>query len=447
MELHFGKGLGKVQRSFEKILARTPNIRNSFGGLEIQVGLADDPKFQTPAHAQDAVFVGDRRHIIGKVCDAATEALLRTNPKEVVVIPRYNPARWGWDICFKRKHGEGAADALPNLIAGQLFAPWTVSYFTQVFRRPLEYTNIDAFLRREAGTNPWAVVMDLFDQDYIGAAVLNETGDLQNQYSEDVNVIHRPMAAKVINLSVSYTLTVEELEIDKYRTGSPVQGQGLTYKPYYARYALDMLSAALKCFGNAETGTNGLLTVSPIIIHSGATIKATATGAGSSTRGSDIYKLLANEVNAFLSEADNKYDVVKIGMSPETYNYFTSTPYSDAYNPTSAAKIFAENYLAGRGPDGTTPAVQFVSEPLFKANSVYNPEPEDYLVIAAPEIGAGPLDEKQPLLLSGEPLNEFVFPAIPGTYNTQYKMLRRLAGVFAPVPKAVRVYKGLGVAG
>jgi hypothetical protein len=153
-----------------------------------------------------------------------------------------------------------AVDALPNLIAGQLFASWTVSYSTQVFRRPLEYTNVDAFLRREVGTNPWAVVMDLFDQDYVGAAVLNETGDLQNQYSEDVNVLHRPMVAKVINLSVSYTLTVEELEIDKYRTGSPVQGQGIIYKPYYARYMLDMLSAALKYFGNAETGTNGLLT-------------------------------------------------------------------------------------------------------------------------------------------------------------------------------------------
>jgi hypothetical protein len=51
--------------------------------------------------------------------------------------------------------------------------------------------------------------------------------------------------------------------------------------------------------------------VSPTIIHTRATIKETATGAGSSTRGSDIYKLLANEVNAFLSEADNKYDVVE----------------------------------------------------------------------------------------------------------------------------------------
>jgi hypothetical protein len=115
--------------------------------------------------------------------------------------------------------------------------------------------------------------------------------------------------------------------------------------------------------------------------------------------------------------------------------------------PASAAKIFAENYLASKGPGGTTPAVQFVSEPLFKANSVYNPDPEDYVMIAAPEIGAVTLGEKQPLLLSEEPLSEFVFSTIPGTYNTQYKMLRRLAGVFMPVPKAVRVYKGLGVAG
>ena len=65
-------------------------------------------------------------------------------------------------------------------------------------------------------------------------------------------------------------------------------------------------------------------------------------------------------------------------------------------------------------------------------------------MITAPEIGAGPTDEKQDLLLFGAPLMNYVFPAIPGQYNTQYKTLRRVAGVFAPVPIAAKVYSGFG---
>jgi hypothetical protein len=127
------------------------------------------------------------------------------------------------------------------------------------------------------------------------------------------------------------------------------------------------------------------------------------------------------------------------------WNYLNSTPYSDVYDPKSASKIFAENYLAGKGPEGSTPAIEFISEPLFKPKSVFNEDGEDYAVIIAPEVGGGPDDEKMPLVLSAVPLEEFVFPAIPGMYNTQFKTLKRIAGVFAPVPKAIRAYKGLGI--
>ena len=40
---------------------------------------------------------------------------------------------------------------------------------------------------------------------------------------------------------------------------------------------------------------------------------------------------------------------------------------------------------------------------------------------------------------------EFVYPTIPGSYDTQYKFLRRVAGVFAPVQAAVVAYSGFGI--
>jgi hypothetical protein len=45
------------------------------------------------------------------------------------------------------------------------------------------------------------------------------------------------------------------------------------------------------------------------------------------------------------------------------------------------------------------------------------------------------------------PLKEFVYPVIPGMVNTQHRMLRRYAGVFAPVGQSVKIYSGFGVDG
>ena len=75
---------------------------------------------------------------------------------------------------------------------------------------------------------------------------------------------------------------------------------------------------------------------------------------------------------------------------------------------------------------------------------MFNETSADYMVITAPEIGAGPDDTVQPLVLYGTPLDQYVFPAIPGMYNTQFKTLSRVAGIFAPVPEAVEVIQGFG---
>jgi hypothetical protein len=445
MELHFGKELGGVKSVFERVIDRDRALSQALRGMEIHMGLSSDPRFGTPAHAQDAMFVADKKRILGSVCDSATEALLKSDADKVVVFPQYNAERKGWNIVFKQK---GAYDAAPDIIAGQLFSPWNISFFTRIFREPLSYSNIGELLRRESGDNPWAEIFTLLYEQYVGYAMLNETGSMQNQHTNDVNVINGIMSAPVINLSVTYTLTIEEIKRDEMRGGNPFSGQGIIAKHKYSEYTLNMLNNYVDAYGNTETDTGGLLSVSPVRAYAGKSVKAIfkgSNGSSSTTRGSDIYRILAQEVNDFLSEADNKYNTVKIAVCPEVHNYLNSAPYSDIHSPQSAAKTFAENYLAGKGPGGSTPVIEFVSEPLFKPKSIFNEDEEDYCVICAPEIGGGPDDERQPLILSGVPLRDFIFPAIPGMYNTQYKTIRRIAGVFAPVPKAVRVYKGFGI--
>ena len=82
---------------------------------------------------------------------------------------------------------------------------------------------------------------------------------------------------------------------------------------------------------------------------------------------------------------------------------------------------------------------------MLDAKTEFNSQAYDYLIITAPEVGTGPEDTRQSIIKCGMPLKEFVYPVIPGMVNTQHRMLRRYAGVFAPVGKSVKIYSGFGV--
>ena len=120
-------------------------------------------------------------------------------------------------------------------------------------------------------------------------------------------------------------------------------------------------------------------------------------------------------------------------------------PYSAAYNPKSPLAIFEENYIAGMTKTGKIPRVEFFADPMLDAATQFNSGIHDYLVITAPEIGLGPEDAKKKVILQGMPLSEFVYPVVPGMINTQHRVLRRYAGIFAPVSESVKIYSGFGV--
>lgn len=440
MQMTIADNCSSLGNVLNKFIEGDKALQRAVGGHEISIGLASDPKFGVPAHAQDAIFVGDAAMISGKKIDAMTEALLRTNPERVMVRPEYNSESQRWDYVFSSRP---AGDSGMDFIANQLFSPWNISYFKEIFQEPLSYSHFEKLVRTENGTNPWAEVMTLFMEQYAGWAMTGQTGSLQNTMTNDVNVINGMMSANVINIAATYSLTLEE-QRRQGQPGNPFGRQSMTNKQKYANYVLNMLKAYIGYYGNADTDTPGLMTVNPVQLYGGTPLKDLMTGS-STTRGSDAYRALATLINDFLTMSDNKFQDIVVAMSPEAHNYLMSMPYSDNYHPTAAMKIFADNYLAGTGPNGTTPTVKFFPDPLLKASSIFNPSSADYMVITAPEVGAGPDDKKQPLVLYGAPLSEFVFPAIPGMYNTQFKTLARVAGIFAPVPSAIKVVQGFGV--
>lgn len=438
MDAKFHKSCRGLRKITEKFLGENEGLMRATNGFELAVGPASDPHFATPPHAQDAIYVGDSAHLSGYKASAELEALFKQDPSKVNMRPVYDSIAKKWTIELSKP---GAMDAA--LVNGQFFSPWNISFFQKVFKEPLLYSRAKEMVSIEQGTSPWAELMTLALEQYAGFAIATGTGSPQNNLVNDVNVRGGLMSAPVINLSASYSLTQEELERAK-EGSNPFAGQAISRKQSYANYVLDMLMAYIIYYGNAETDTLGLLTAKAVTAWSGNSLSTIAAGA-STTKGSDAYKALFTAINSFLTAADNKFDKIRVAMSPLAYNLLTSLPYSDAYSAVSPKKIFEDNYMGGENKNGKIPTIEFIPDPMLKASSIFNANAFDYLVITAPEIKAGPDDEAQGTILFGAPLEKYVFPAIPGQYNTQYKTLKRVAGVFAPVPAALQVYSGFGV--
>lgn len=439
MDIRSHRACKPLKTIMSGFLEENAALNKATGGFELAMGPASDPHYSTPPHAQDAIFVGDSAHISGYNATAELEALFKSDPSKVFMRPRYNSEtrKWAYDVAKAMV----AQDSI-NPLVGQTYSPWNISFFQKVFKEPLLYSHARKLVSIEQGTNPWAELMTLALEQYAGFAIAASTGSAQNNMVNDVNVKSGLMTSPIINLSVSYTLSQEELERAKSRD-NPFAGQAISRKQSYANYVIDMLTDYIIYYGNPETDTQGLFNVNPIEAWPTDSL-ADIAGGVSTTKGADAYSAVFKAINAFLDASDNKFDKLKVAMSPQAYNLLTSLPYSQNYSPIAPKKIFEDNYMGGTTKDGKIPTIEFIADPMLKANSIFNPTGQDFLVITAPEIGAGPTDEKQDLLLFGAPLMNYVFPAIPGQYNTQYKTLRRVAGVFAPVPIAAKVYSGFG---
>lgn len=443
MDIKTGKGFSGLVDKAMNFVNRDEAMALALGDSQISVGFDRDGAFGVPSHAADApVFAGDA--IGEKIISPAAEAMLSRAPEKVQVRPVFNPETQKFDMKFAMAGDEGF-----DPLAGQVFSPWNIAYLSRIWKEPLAYSNAHELIKKEhSGNNPFAELFTLFLEQYAGWGVIGSTGTLQNKMTNDVNVLNGMASFPIINIMGTYTVTLKEKKQTKW---GPVGTSPIGRKQSYLNYVMDMIESIMIIYGNEETNTPGLLDINPIKAwDSGKSIKDIHFNTASGHRGSDLYGMLADMVNDFMTRADNKFGNIKIALSPEAYNYLLSTPYSDEFSPEAAMRTFAENYLAGKGPGHTTPTIKFVPEPLLKAsnggvNNPCNPNPFDYTIISAPTIGGGPENEQQPTNFFATVLDKFIFPVIPGMYNDQFKTLRRVAGVIAPIPAATEVYAGFGV--
>jgi hypothetical protein len=446
MELNFGKQFDNVKAITEGIIGENPSLREKMNSCEISLGLASESKFGVPDYAAEhALFVGDS-NLIGNLIgnNAEIDTLFKVDPSKVSLMPRWNYSTNKYDLVASKANYTKDST---NLSPAQLISPWNVGWFQGVFKRPLSYSRFRDVVKTYTGTSPWCEAMNLLLADYSGFAALTNAGRPDNMLSHDVGIQAGAMTSAVINMSVTYSLTREELERAKESSAdNPFAGVLITQKQKYADFVLDILTSYLGYYGNLSTGTVGLLSVNAAEAWSdyGSTLRAIEADSSDTTKGSVAYKQIAKALVDFLVNVDNKFNKVFVVMSPYAFDKLCTLVYSDTYNPLVAKKLIEDHLSAEMTKDGRAMTVTVISEPMLKASSMFNAQTYDYMGFIAPEIEAGATEEQQDIVLFGEPLKEFVYPVIPGSFHTAYRKLRRVAGIYCPVTAAVKFFYGYG---
>ena len=434
------KRLGKVANA---IIGANPKMVNALSDATLMIGPASDPAYGVPASAVGApTFVGDQAMIGAMVGNTPKlEAMFKKNPASVEIRPVFNAKTGKYDFHARPASfvGDGA------YLDMQAISPWNASYFPKIFKQPLLYSHARDLVKRMTGTNPWGEVQNLQLAAYSGWGQLGGAGTVAANLKKNVNVQSGMMSAPIINIKIYFSYMTEEVMRTENGNGSPFAGELMAEKAKYANYALNMITDYLTYYGNDETNTLGLFDINGETTWDGDTLAEIAAGT-STTKGSVMYQKLSKAIKQFMDDSYNKFDTIRVAMAPAAYNFLTSTPYSDNYDAKSPLAIFRENFKAGMTKDGDEVKIEFYSDPLLAANTEFSADGLDRLVITAPECGGGADDEPQELVMLGVPLENFTYPVYPNSYDQQHCVLRRYSGVFCPVPQAVKVYVGFGVA-
>lgn len=446
MKLDCAPGYRRIGKLVNRLVERDGKAASILGDATLQIGPASEAHFGVPLSAvHNPTYVGDGA-VIGKALGLTPEleALYKKSALKVDVKPRFNPRTGKYDMLFQKSGVQTYTGDSGELIAAQAISPWNASYFPELFKQPLLYSHARDLVKRMGGTRPWAQVQNLAMAAYSGWSLVGGAGTVASNLKQNVNVQGGIMSAAVINIKVFYNFNIEEIERVKDGDDSPFGGELMKLKPIYAQYVVDMTTDLITYYGNDETNTIGLLDVNGEITWEGPTLEEIANDSSIKNKGYAMYMALCKPITKMLNNSQNKFDIIRVAMSPKAFNFLTSVPYSEEFEAKSALTIFDENFNAGVTKNGSKPKIEFFADPLLSANTEFNPSDSDKLVITAPEIGAGPNDEKQDLILAGIPLENFTYPVTPNGYDQQHCTLRRYAGIFCPVDIAVACYSGFG---
>ena len=222
-----------------------------------------------------------------------------------------------------------------------------------MFKQPYAKSHAKHLVSVEGFGNPWADVLSVFKEEFEGFGRLSNVakGSVETNNSDPVTNAMGLISTDVVNIAVDYETGIEE----KLRAGQPgnfLGGMAMIDREKYGNMVLERAHDALIIFGNAETGTEGLLDVGGVTTYAGTPLNDIVTSATITNKGAQIVAAFNNVVHGFLR--DNLYMPSKIKISCSTYvmQAMLATTYSDTYNPDSPMQTIKGRFDAKNSVGG-----------------------------------------------------------------------------------------------
>lgn len=354
-----------------------------------------------------------------------------------------------FDMATKQYHVTPVVKGInDSLISGQTIPHWNTGYLNRIFKQPYSKSFAKHLVSVEGFGNPWADVLSVFKEEFEGFGRLTGVarGSVESNNSDPVTNAMGLISTDVVNIGVDYETGIEE----KLRAGQPgnfLGGVAMIDRERYANMVLERAQDALIIYGNAETGTEGLVDVAGETAY-------TDTPLNDIVEGTDTNKgaLVVSAVNSLIGEflRENLYMPSEIRISCSTYvmKAMTTTTYSDAYNPNSPMQVIEGRFNAQNSVGGGAQSCKWsmVCDPMLDPETPFNEDDTDLFIITVPSVSSA-LEDQTGLVIAPEPLKRFVLPAIYQRSGLLYSMYKRVGGIIAPVENTVKVWRGFGYAG
>ena len=350
-----------------------------------------------------------------------------------------------------KKYGIAVND---SLIEQTSIPMWNIGWLTKIFKQPFATSHAKNLVSVESFNNPWADVIGMFKETFEGYGKLSNVarGNFKQNNSNPVTNEASQIVDEVFNLSVDYESDVME-DIKAKQAGNFVTGQIKADREKYAMMVLDRMQDALIYYGSDEAGIDGLADVTTPEAYSGTPLYDIFMSQVSTTRGSDIVRVMNNVIGDFLRENHYMARKVRINVSEYVFQALTQTVYSDVYNPDSPIKILQGNFKGRNELDGGLVQVSYeiVSDTMLNPSvtggeqNPFNPNTYDYMFISVPTIEDA-MGTQDSLIIHPELLKSYVVPALWQRQGLLYTMYKRIGGVIAPIEGTVKVITGFGYA-
>lgn len=335
-----------------------------------------------------------------------------------------------------------------SLLSGQTIPAWNIGYLQKIFKQPYAKSFAKHLVSVEGFGNPWCDVASVFKEEFEGFGRISNVakGNVESNNSDPVTNAMGLISTDIVNIAVDYETGIEE-KLRASQPGNFLSGVAMIDREKYANMVLERAHDALIIFGNAETGTEGLIDVAGITPYVGDSLDAIMNDLNPD-KGSRVVAAVNAIIGEFLRE--NLYMPTEIRISVSTYvmKAMTMTTYSDTLNPSSPMEIIRGRFDAQNSLGGGVQscAWSMVCDPMLDPNNDFNDTDDDLFIITVPSVGSA-LEDQSGLVISPEPLKRFILPAIYQRSGLLYTMYKRVGGIIAPVENTVKVYSGVGYKG